>query len=271
MPSDPTADPSASLLITTEDRLRILTLNRPERLNALNADLHHRLQSAVADAAVDPDIGAVLLTGSGRGFCSGGDIKRDDKQKGMTESVESRADSIKAHGRTVKLLSEMPKPTIALINGAAAGSGLAIALACDIRIATSNATLRTAYSRVGLPGDLGVTYFLTRIVGAARARELMLLNNKIDAEAALRLGLVNEVVDEAERDSTGMMAARALACGPTLAYRYMKQNLLLAETGSLDQVIEREAYNTARAVRTHDAAEASAAFREARAPIFTGR
>jgi len=259
------------LLIRNEGRLRILVLNRPDQLNALNSDLHHRLRTAVADAAADPQVGAVLLTGAGRGFCSGGDVKRDNDKQSQPESVEARADAIKTHGGTVKLLSEMPKPSIALINGAAAGSGLAIALACDIRIATRSAVLRSAYARVGLSGDLGITYFLTRIVGAARARELMLLNEKIDAERALQLGLVSRIVEDAERETAGVEIAQMLAGGPTRAYRYMKQNLLLAETASLDQVIEREAYNTARVVRTHDTAEASAAFREKREPNFTGR
>jgi 2-(1,2-epoxy-1,2-dihydrophenyl)acetyl-CoA isomerase len=271
MTNDTDNPTSPTLLIRNEGRLRILILNRPDRLNALNPDLHHCLRAAVAEAAADPQVGAVLLTGAGRGFCSGGDVRRDNAKHSAPESVEARADSIKVHGGTVKLLSEMPKPSIALINGAAAGSGLAIALACDIRIATRSAVLRSAYARVGLSGDLGITYFLTRIVGAARARELMLLNEKIDAERALQLGLVTQIVEDAERETTGMNIARMLAGGPTVAYRYMKQNLLLAETASLDHVIEREAYNTARVVRTHDAAEASAAFREKREPDFTGR
>jgi 2-(1,2-epoxy-1,2-dihydrophenyl)acetyl-CoA isomerase len=164
----------------------------------------------------------------------------------------------------------MPKPTIALINGAAAGAGLTLALACDIRIASRTAILRTAYARIALCGDLGISYFLTRLVGPAKARELLFLDEKIDAESAQRIGLINRVVFEDQVQSTGLDIARALAEGPSVAFRYMKQNLALAETATLEQVIEREAYNSARCVRTQDVKEASAAFLEKRAPVFRG-
>jgi len=269
MSSDDIPGAQAPLLISTDGRLRILTLNRQDRMNALDPDLHHRLRDAVTDAAADADIGAVLLTGAGRGFCAGGDVKR---YKGTEpETLEERADAIMMHGATVKLLAEMPKPTIALVNGAAAGSGLALALACDIRLVARSAVMRTAYARVALPGDLGISYFLTQIVGPARARHLMLLNDKIDAEQALALGLASHIVEDDALGSDGLDVARQLARGPTLTYRYMKQNLAMAAAGSLDDVIEREAYNTARCVRTRDVAEATIAFREKREPIFTGR
>jgi 2-(1,2-epoxy-1,2-dihydrophenyl)acetyl-CoA isomerase len=261
-------DQAPTLCIETQGRLRILTLNRPERMNALDPDLHHRLQDAVLEAAADQQIGALLLTGAGRGFCAGGDVRR--KASGEPESVEMRADVIRSHGATVKALSGMAKPTIALINGAAAGSGLALALACDVRIALRSAVLRTAYAGVGLSGDLGITYFLTRIVGSARAAELMLLNERIDSARALDLGLVSRIVEDPDLE-TALDVGRALASGPTTAYRYMKQNLQSAVHATLDDVIEREAYNTARVVRTQDVAEATAAFREKRAPTFTGR
>ena len=256
-----------SLLVETQGRLRILTLNRPDRMNALDPDLHHRLQAAVLEAAAAPQIGALLLTGAGRGFCAGGDVRR--KAPAAPESIEARADTVRAHGATVKALSGMAKPTIALINGAAAGSGLALALACDIRVALRSAVLRTAYAGVGLTGDLGITYFLTRIVGPARAAELMLLNDKIDSARALELGLVSQVADDTDREAA-FAIARTLANGPTTTFRYMKQNLECAAHGTLEAVIEREAYNTARIVRTHDVAEATTAFREKRAPTFTG-
>ena len=266
--AEPTETPP--LLVATERRLRILTLNRPERMNALSPELHHLLQAAVAEAASDPSVGAVVLTGAGRGFCSGGDVRRP-RGEGPRESVEERADAIRAHSRTVELLSDMPKPTVALVNGAAAGSGLALALACDIRVMAAGATLRTAYSRVGMSGDLGVTNFLPRIVGAARAGELMLLNPKIDPDSALQLGLVSQIVPDEALAARGLELAHSLAAGPTLAFRYMKQNLRLAERGSLAQVLECEAYNTARVVRTRDVREAMDAFREKRDPVFEGR
>jgi 2-(1,2-epoxy-1,2-dihydrophenyl)acetyl-CoA isomerase len=267
-----TAD--APLLIRTEGRLRILTLNRPDRLNALTPELHHLLRAAVEEAAEDGNVGAVVLTGAGRAFCSGGDVKRsaDTAAKAaVPETVEERADTLRGHGRTTWLLSRMPKPTLALINGAAAGAGLALALACDLRLMASDAILRTAYARIALAGDLGISFFLTRLVGASRAAELMFLDEKIDAVSAERLGLVNRVIDAERFAAEGLRIAGSLAEGPAVAFRYMKQNLALAETGTLEQVIEREAYNSARCVRTQDVKEAAIAFREKRPPIFTGR
>jgi 2-(1,2-epoxy-1,2-dihydrophenyl)acetyl-CoA isomerase len=263
----------ASLLIATEGRLRILTLNRPERLNALTPELHHRLRDAVIEAADAPEVGALVLTGAGRAFCSGGDVTRGGEaaaQAQAPQTVEERADGLRRHGMTASLLSRMPKPTVALVNGAAAGAGLALALACDLRIAARGAVLRTAYARIALAGDLGISYFLTRLVGSARARELLLLNEKIDADAAERLGLVHRVVDNDQLETEGLRVARLLANGPSVAFRYMKQNLALAETGSLEQVLEREAYNNARCARTQDVKEATAAFREKREPVFRG-
>ena len=262
------------LLVRDEGRLRIITLNRPERLNALTPDLHHLLQDAVEAAAADPAVGAVALTGAGRAFCSGGDVRRStDAAAGaaVPETVEERADTLRGHGRTTLMLSRMPKPSIALINGAAAGAGLTLALACDLRIMADDAILRTAYARIGLPGDLGISHFLTRLVGASRAAELLFLDEKIDAATAERLGLVNRIAPAADFAEAATTMARRLAEGPSVAFRYMKQNLALAEGGNLEAVIEREAYNSARCVRTQDVKEASLAFREKRAPNFAGR
>jgi 2-(1,2-epoxy-1,2-dihydrophenyl)acetyl-CoA isomerase len=262
------------LLVRDEGRLRILTLNRPDRMNALTPELHHLLRDAIAAAADDAGVGAVVLTGAGRAFCSGGDVTRSagdlDRAK-PAESVEERADQVRLHATSALLLSRMPKPTIALINGAAAGSGLSLALACDLRLASRDAILRTGYLRIALPGDLGISYFLNRLVGPARARELMFLNEKLDASTAERIGLVNRVFDAAEFLPPALDIARTLADGPGIALRYMKQTLGFAESGSLEQVIEREAYNTARCVRTQDVKEATAAFREKRPPEFKSR
>ncbi len=273
MSSEQDSQGGAPLMIATEGRLRILTLNRPERLNALTPELHHMLRDAVMDAADAPEVGALVLTGAGRAFCSGGDITRGGEAAALAvapQTLEDRADALRRHGVTASLLGRMPKPTVALINGAAAGAGLALALACDLRIAARGAVLRTAYARIALAGDLGISYFLTRAVGPARARELMFLNEKIDADAAERLGLVHRVVDAEHLEAEGLSVARTLANGPGVAFRYMKQNLSLAETGSLEQVLEREAYNNARCARTQDVKEATAAFREKREPLFKG-
>jgi len=259
-----------SLTVMQEGRVRVLTMNRPNRLNALTAELHERLLEAVRQAAEDRDVGAVVLTGAGRAFCSGGDMGEGRPAGSARPTVEERADDLLGHGETARLLHGMPKPTLAMLNGVAAGAGLALALACDLRIAARDAILTTAYVKVALSGDLGSSYFLTRLVGPARARELLFLGEKIGAEEALRLGLVNRVEDpEALRDAT-MRIARQLAEGPSVALRYMKQNLLCAELRTLEEVLQQEAFGMARCGRTQDAKEAALAFREKRAPIFKG-
>ncbi|WP_162173753.1 enoyl-CoA hydratase-related protein [Hyphomonas johnsonii] len=261
------------LLVDDDGRLRIITLNRPNRMNALTPELHHRLQSAVVAAANDPDVGAVALTGAGQAFCSGGDVRKSTDEAAKAdrpETVEERADSIMAHGRTVITLHRMGKPTIALINGAAAGSGMALALACDMRVMAEGAIMRTAYARIGLSGDLGLSYFLNRLAGPAKASELLYLNAKVSAEECLGLGLANLVFSAETFESEAFGLARKLANGPTVAFRCMKQNLQTAASASLEQTIEREAYNTARCVRTKDVKEAALAFREKRDPAFKG-
>jgi enoyl-CoA hydratase/carnithine racemase len=176
-------------------RVALLTLNRPEKLNALSPELHDRLLEAVSRAANDPAVGCVVLTGAGRAFCSGGDITgaRLAPPDGVRPTVESRADGLIHHGETARLLHSMPKPTIAMVNGVAAGAGLALALACDLRVAAHTASFTTSYVRVGLSGDFGASWSLTRLVGPAKARELMFLSDRIEADEALRLGLVNRL------------------------------------------------------------------------------
>ncbi|MDB5471520.1 MAG: hypothetical protein JWR84_3080 [Caulobacter sp.] len=256
------------LLTELRGRVLLITLNRPDRFNALSAELHEALLAALQAAARNDAVGAVVLTGAGRGFCSGGDL--GSNREGTTQ--ESRADTLVRHSGTAKLLHSMPKPTIAMINGAAAGAGLTFALACDLRYVARPAALTTAYAKVGLSGDYGVSYFLTRLVGPAKARELMFFSDKLTAEQALTLGLVNGVEDPENLEAAVMALAQRLADGPAVALRYMKQNLILAESGAaLDPVLEREAFNMARCGRTEDAAEAGAAFREKRPPVFKGR
>ena len=266
-------DSDQILHIHDDERLRILTLNRPERMNALSPELHHALREAIMAASTDSDIGAVMLTGAGRAFCSGGDVKASSeaaKKANKRESIEQRADVVIKHGETTLLLNEMSKPTISFINGAAVGAGLSLALACDIRIGAKNAILRTGYADIALAGDLGISYFLNRLVGSGRARELMLLNRKINMDEAKQIGLVNFVFEDKIAERETIVIAKKLASGPSIAYRYMKQNLIRAETTALKQAIEFEAYNSARCVRTDDVKEAAAAFREKRAPKFSG-
>lgn len=260
---------SAPLLRELDGRVLILTLNRPERLNALTPELHAQLREAVEHAARDPEVGALVLTGAGHAFCSGGDLSgRDQSQAPLT--LEQKADELRHHGETARLLHEMPKPTVAMLNGVAAGAGLALALACDLRIASRAAVLTTAYAKVALSGDLGVSYFLTHLVGAAKAAELLFLSEKVDATEAHRIGLINRVLEATALRNSTLELARQLATGPAVAFRYMKRNLACAQTGSLEAVLESEAYGMARCGRTQDVKEAAAAFKEKRTAVFKG-
>ena len=258
------------LVIERDGRVMLLTLNRPAQLNALNPELHRLLHTAVIDAAHDADIGVVVLTGAGRAFCSGGDMSRPKDSSAPAPTLEQRADELLRHGETARLLHEMPKPTLAMINGVAAGAGLALALACDLRVAAGEALLTTSYVNVALSGDLGSSYFLTQLVGSAKARQLMLLSDKVDAAEAHRIGLVNLVADPGTLRETTMRVARRLAEGPAVALRYIKRNLLCAETDSLSEVMDSEAFGMARCGRTQDVKEAAQAFRDKRPPIFKG-
>jgi 2-(1,2-epoxy-1,2-dihydrophenyl)acetyl-CoA isomerase len=259
------------LTVVRDGRVVILTLNRPARLNALTPDLHHQLHQAVLRAVHDREIGAVVLTGAGRAFCSGGDMGGRKDTDPIPSTVEDRADDLRHHAETARLLHVMPKPTIAMINGVAAGAGLALALACDLRIASRAAVLTTSYVKVAMSGDLGVSYFLTQLVGSAKARELLFLGDKIDAVEAHRIGLVNRVDETETLTTTTLALAHRLAEGPAIALRYMKGNLLCAETAPLEQVLDIEAYAMARCSRTQDVKEAAIAFREKRPPIFKGQ
>jgi len=263
--------PDEPVLTTERDgRLLVLTLNRPGRLNALTPELHARLHEAVAAAAQDPDVGALILTGAGRAFCSGGDMGTG-RGAGPAPTLEQRADELRQHSDTARLLHTMPKPTIAMLNGTAAGAGLALALACDLRIASRQAVLTTSYVKVALSGDLGISFFLTALVGSAKARELLFLSDKLDATEALRIGLVNRIEEPDALVGATRAMARPLADGPAIALRYIKRNLGLAERGSLDQVLDSEAYGMARCGRTQDVKEAAAAFRDKRPPVFKGQ
>ncbi len=270
--SRPAADTpgGAPLAAERNGRVLILTLNRPDKLNALTPELHRLLHAAVIDAAQDANIGAVVLTGAGRAFCSGGDMGGRRDSTGAAPTLEQRADELRSHGETARLLHEMPKPTLAMINGVAAGAGLALALACDLRIAAGGAVLTTSYVNVALSGDLGSSYFLTQLVGSAKARQLMLLSDKIDAAEGHRIGLINLIAEPNMLRETTMQVARHLADGPAVALRYIKRNLLCAETGSLSEVMDSEAFGMARCGRTQDVKEAAQAFRDKRPPIFKG-
>jgi len=263
------------LLAHLDDGVLTLTLNRPEARNAMTRAMNEALARQLAEAELDPAVRCVVLTGAGSGFCAGGDVKGmaaagDGTVGALTidEAIHRQRVNQRA---TAGRLYRMPKPTIAALPGAAAGAGLALALACDLRVMASSAIMTTAFARVGFSGDYGGSYFLTRLVGAAKARELYFLSERVTADEALRLGLANWVCAPEELAGRTGAVARRLAAGPTVAYRYMKENLNRAVNGELDDCLDLEATHHIHCGQTEDHREAARAFVEKREPVFKGR
>ena len=267
------------LIETFEDGVATLTMNRPEARNALSGEMAAALQEALQRLMYDRNVRVVVLTGAGGAFCAGGDVKgfAADTSRGAggggggASGIEARVAGLRRGMETVKWLHEMPKPTLAVIPGAAAGAGLSLALACDLRIAAENAKLTTAFSKVGLAGDYGGSYFLTHLVGAAKARELYFTADVITGAEALRLGIVNRAVPADELVAAGKAYARQLAGLPTVAIGYMKRNLNVAQHATLSEVLDLEAMHMVRTMMTEDHAQAAKAFVEKRPPQFAGR
>ena len=264
--------------ISTEvtDGVMRITLNRPERRNAMSNEMLRGLVASLGDAEVAADVGAVVLTGAGGAFCAGGDVK------GMAEAGGEGGDSAVQYDARVHMqrrnqrdtagkLYELPKPTIAALPGPAAGAGLSIALSCDLRYASPNAIITTAFARVGFSGDYGGTYFMSRLIGTAKARELYFLSEKVDMEEAEQLGLINGIFPEESLQDEVMTIARRLAQGPTVAYRYMKENLNRAVHGEMGECLDMEAAHHIHCGTTRDHKEAAQAFVDKREPNFQGR
>jgi len=259
------------LLETVEDGVLSLTMNRPDRLNALNSEMLLAIHDALTRAAADSAIGAIVLGGAGRGFCAGGDVKAMAERSGRSDSFDDRVQDLRRRMDVSRLLHEMPKPTIASLRGAVAGAGMSLALACDIRIASETLKLTTAFAKVALSGDFGGTWFLTQLVGPAKARELYLTAPVLSAAEAQALGLVSRVVADDALEAETRKLALSLARGPRVTLSYIKQNMNLAERASLAEVMDAEALRHTRCTQTEDHREAAAAFVEKRAPAFKGR
>jgi len=258
------------LLARVEERVAVLTLNRPDARNALTMELKEALYRVTTEVASDPGVGCVLLTGAGRAFCAGGDTKRMASE-GSPASMEDRQRQLRWEHRLPYLLHTMPKPTLAALPGAAAGAGCSIALACDLRIAAESAFLLTPFLKLGLSGDYGGSWFLTRMVGPAKAREIYFDGDRLPAAECARLGIVSRVVpDEALAAEAFAWAAR-LAAGPPVAYRFMKSNLNRALDCDLAAALDHEADRMVRGAMTDDYREAVSAFAEKRPPSFKGR
>ncbi len=266
---------TGDLLATLEEGVLTLTLNRPEARNAMSRAMVDALADRLAWAETEPSVKCVVLTGAGKGFCAGGDVKgmaaRGDGTVGdNTIDGAIHLQRIKQRATAGKLF-KMPKPTIASVPGAAAGAGLSLALACDLRIMSSAAIMTTAFARVGFSGDYGGTYFMTQLVGSAKARELYYLSDRVSADEALRLGLANWVCGPDELAARTREIARRLAHGPTVAYRYMKENLNRAMAGEVDDCLDLEATHHIHCGQTEDHREATKAFVAKREPVFNGR
>ena len=263
---------SQDLLETVKDGVAVLTMNRPDRLNALSGEMLDTMLEALPRLADDPNVGCIVLTGAGRGFCAGGDVKAMAEGREMSgDTLEERAQGLRSKMETSRWLHEMPKPTIAMVRGAAAGAGLSLALACDLRIAGESAKFGTAFARVGYSGDFGGSYYLTQLVGTAKARELYYTAELVDARHALELGLVNRVVADDRLEEETLLLAAKIARGPRVAYRYTKRNLNAAENGTLKDLLDLEAWHHTRTGQTDDHREATKAFVEKREPVFRGR
>src|SRR4051812_17288982 len=261
------------LLCVVKDGVALITLNRPEARNAMSPDLTAALRQQIKQRGEDPDVGALLITGAGTAFCSGGDVKAMGGRgpRGQMSFEERLSDLRWRQSNLTGALVAVRKPTIAALPGAAAGAGLAIALACDMRIAAKSAFCATGYARIGLSGDYGIAWLLTRTVGSARARELMFTAERVDAERCERIGLVNRLVEDAKLQDEALALARSLAEGPRLAYRAIKDNLDDALSIDYATALHRESERLVGASRTADHKEAVAAFVEKRKPVFSGR
>ena len=262
------------LRVEVHNGVGLMVMNRPEKMNALSADMNRMAQEALREFAADPKVGAVVLTGEGRGFCGGGDVSamhRGEEIGGKGASLETKIDALRQGQQFSWLLHSIPKVTIAAINGAAAGAGLGLALSCDLRYMSDRAKLTTAYARVGYGGDYGTTWGLTHLVGPARAKELFFLPDPIGADLAERMGLVNGIFPSEQLLPEVMAVAERIARGPQVSYRYMKANVNAAVTMDYRTMLDREAETHIRCGETEDHAEGVAAFMEKREPSFKGR
>lgn len=258
------------VLCRIDERVAVLTLNRPEARNALTLEMKQALARLVPELGANPDVGAVLLTGAGGAFCAGGDTKRM-AEDGKPPSPADRERQLRFEHEIPRGLHRLEKPTIAALPGAAAGAGLGLALACDLRILAESAFVTSSYVKLGLSGDYGTSWFLTRLVGTAKAREILFTGDRVSSEACERLGLANRVVPDAEFEKSALEWAAGIASGPPIALRMMKENLNQALTEDLETALDAEARRMVAGAGTEDYLEAVQAFQERRRPDFRGR
>jgi len=260
------------LLASFDDGVLTLSMNRPDARNALSRPMLQAMQQQLVAAEFDPAVRCIVLTGTGKAFCAGGDVKAMASGAAATRTIDEAIHQQRHSQReTAGRLFKMPKPTLAVIPGAAAGAGLSLAMSCDLRLMSNSAFLTTAFAKVGFAGDYGGTYFMTQLIGAAKARELYMLSERVTAEDALRLGLANWVCEPDQLAGRTRELAQRLAKGPAVAYRYMKENLNRAMGGEVDECLDLEVTHHVHCAQTEDHKNAARAFVEKRDPVFNGR
>ena len=265
------------LLCRLEDRVAIITLNRPKKKNALSDHLTPALRQTLLDLETKREVGCILITGSGDAFCAGGDIggmggnASIDKEISERPTAEERVRALIHKQETLTLrLADHAKPTIAALPGVAAGAGLCIALACDIRVACRSAFVTTAYRNIGFSGDYGGSWLLTQLVGPSKAKELFFTGRRVQSDEALALGIFNNVFEDASFENEALAMAKQIASGPPIAIAFMKEHINRAVTGDLRSNLAMEADRLIRCAATSDHKEAVKAFMEKRTPVFTG-
>lgn len=265
------SEPSLQRELTPEGVL-VLTLNRPETMNALNGEISEGIQAAALESKTNGDIRAIVITGNGRGFCAGADLSGGGPARGNGTAAVSRGafTDRMGPGRMIMALADADVPIVAAVNGAAAGAGFGLALCCDIRIASDQARMGSIFIKRGLATDYGTSYWLPRIVGVAKAYELLYTGDILNAQALLEVGLVNRVVPHDTLMTEAMAFAKRIAAGPPLAYTYIRRNAARSLDQGIAANLEQEWSHQKELLRTGDAAEGFRAFLEARQPTFSG-
>ena len=272
-----------AVLSRVENGIQVVTLNRPEVMNALDSEVCGRLDEILQVSALDPDVRVVVLTGTGRGFCAGGNMKNlgtPDEADPLAakwgrdpiwNSTEMRSARLRRSAQTPYLLHTMAKPTIAMIHGPVVGAGISLALACDFRVASPDASFNSGYLNRGLSGDFGANYFITSVLGPAKAREFLFFPRAVSADEAQRMGLITRMVHEGKLEEETMAMARKLADGPPIALGHLKENINSAANDVPQVAFDIEARNFVRCLQTEDCKEAVASFLERRKAVFKGR
>jgi len=261
------------------DGIGLVTFNQPERMNAFSTEMNFALRAVLADFSMDPAVRCVMITGTGKAFCAGADLKRLNNTQTETLKKGDPMETFHEEVRAIRigqeasplLLHTMPKPTVGVINGYCIGVGFSLALGCDIRLAGTEAKLSTGYRNLALAGDYGGTYFLSKLVGDGIARELLFTGEMMDAERARSLGIVNRVYPQAELQERALEFCRGLAEGPTLGMALAKENLSAFASLGMKDALDFEARNMILGMKSQDHYEAVRAFAEKRKPVFKGR